>query len=36
MRSAEWIDRIFSSTDYFNGDIEEIRNSEFGIKPRKK
>ena len=31
MRSAEWIDRIFGSIDYFNGDIEEIRNSECGI-----
>ena len=31
MRSAEWIDRIFGSIDYFNGDTEEIRNSECGI-----
>ena len=32
MRSAEWIDRIFGALDYFVGNEDEIRNSEFGIR----
>ncbi len=30
--NAEWIDRIFGSIDYFSGKIDEVRNSEFGIR----
>ena len=32
VRNAEWIDRIFGSIEKFNGNIEEIRNAEFGIR----
>ncbi len=31
VRNAERIDRIFGSLDYFIGDVEKIRNSEFEI-----